>query len=75
MRRRSTSANAGSLVEPDGPPAFGPRNLAAGEAGVLGNNTTRYVFPMAGKWTTLPRTSSEGAERPQRGPRVDRARA
>jgi hypothetical protein len=53
------SAKAGSLVEPDGPPAFGPRNLAAGDAGVLGNNTTRYVFPMAGKWTTLPRTSSE----------------
>ena len=55
------SATAGSLVEPDGPPAFGPRNLAAGEAGVLGNNTTRYVFPMAGKWTTLPRTSSSDA--------------
>jgi hypothetical protein len=46
-----TSAGAGSLVEPDGPPAFGPRNLASGEAGVLGNNTTRYVFPMGGKWT------------------------
>jgi hypothetical protein len=46
-----TSAAAGSLVEPDGPPAFGPRNLAAGDAGVLGNNTTRYVFPLAGKWT------------------------
>jgi len=41
---------AGSLVEPDGPPAFGPRNLANGEAGVLGNNTTRYVFPMGDAW-------------------------
>jgi hypothetical protein len=48
---QATSASAGSLVEPDGPPAFGPRNLAAGEAGVLGNNTTRYVFPLADKWT------------------------
>jgi hypothetical protein len=53
------SAGAGSLAEADGPPAFGPRNVAAGDAGVLGNNTTRYVFPMAGKWTKLPRTSNE----------------
>ena len=45
-----TSATAGSLVEADGPPAFRPRNLAAGDAGVLGNNTTRYVFPLGGKW-------------------------
>jgi hypothetical protein len=52
-----TAAGAGSLVEPDGPPAFGPRNLAAGDAGVLGNNTTRYVFPMAGKWDKLSRAS------------------
>jgi hypothetical protein len=50
---------AGSLVEADGPPAFGPRHLAAGEAGVLGNNTTRYVFPMGGLWTRLPRTGSD----------------
>jgi hypothetical protein len=53
------STAAGSLVEPDGPPAFGPRNLAGGDAGVLGNNTTRYVFPMAGKWATLPRTGND----------------
>jgi hypothetical protein len=53
-----TSAGAGSLVESDGPPAFGPRNLAAGDAGVLGNNTTRYVFPLNGKWLKLPRTSN-----------------
>ena len=49
------------MYEPDGPPAFGPRNLAAGDAGVLGNNTTRYVFPLAGKWTRLERTSDEAA--------------
>jgi hypothetical protein len=47
------TTGAGSLVEPDGPPAFGPRNLAAGDAGVLGNNTTRYVFPLGGKWLHL----------------------
>src|SRR4029453_11072240 len=35
------STAAGSLIEPDGPPAFGPRNVAAGDAGVLGNNATR----------------------------------
>lgn len=52
-------AGAGSLVEPDGPPAFGPRNLAAGDAGVLGNNTTRYVFPMGGKWNRLARTGDD----------------
>ena len=54
--------DAGSLVEPDGPPAFGPRNLAAGDAGVLGNNTTRYVFPLGGKWTHLPRTGDTAAD-------------
>jgi hypothetical protein len=56
-----TSAAAGSLVEPGGPPAFGPRQLAAGDAGVLGNNTTRYVFPMDGKWTRLPRSDNQAA--------------
>jgi len=43
---------AGSLVEADGPPAFGPRNLLKEDAGVLGNNTTRFVFPMGDAWTT-----------------------
>jgi hypothetical protein len=60
-----SSPTAGSLTEPDGPPAFGPRRLAAGDAGVLGNNTTRYVFPMDGKWTRLPRTSSESENQRQ----------
>lgn len=41
---------AGSLVEPDGAKAFGPRNLLLGEEGVLGNNTTRWVFPMGDVW-------------------------
>ena len=53
------SAEAGSLVEADGPPAFGPRNLAAGDAGVLGNNTTRYVFPLGGAWLHLLRSGSD----------------
>ena len=47
---------ATDLVPAGGPPALGPRNLAAGDAGVLGNNTTRYVFPMGEQWKKLPRT-------------------
>jgi hypothetical protein len=54
-----SSHGAGSLVEPGGPPAFGPRNLAAGEAGVLGNNTTRFVFPLGAQWTRLPSTGTD----------------
>lgn len=42
---------AGSLIEKDGPRAFGPRNLFEEEEGVLGNNTTRYIFPMGSAWT------------------------
>lgn len=41
---------AGSLVEAGGAKAFGPRNLMLGDAGVLGNNTTRWVFPMEDVW-------------------------
>lgn len=60
------STTAGSLVEPDGPPAFGPRNLAAGDAGVLGNNTTRYVFPLAGRWAPGGGTATADARRAAR---------
>ena len=41
---------AGSLVEEGGAAAFGPKNLMLGDAGVLGNNTTRWVFPMGDVW-------------------------
>jgi hypothetical protein len=41
---------AGSLVEEGGAKAFGPRNLLAGDKGVLGNNITRWVFPMGDVW-------------------------
>jgi hypothetical protein len=44
------SNGAGSLVEPDGPTGFGPRNLAKGEKGVLGNNTTKWVIPVGDAW-------------------------
>ncbi len=37
---------AGSLDDPDGPPTHSARAIwRAGDAGVLGNNTTRFVFP------------------------------
>ena len=53
---------AGSLIEEGGPSAFGPRALLKGEAGVLGNNTSRWVFPMEGKWTALPRGNGTAAD-------------
>ncbi|HJR68606.1 MAG TPA: hypothetical protein VKA43_01055, partial [Gammaproteobacteria bacterium] len=43
-------AGAGDLTAPGGPPGFGPRNLAAAPEGVLGNNTTRFVFPLDTAW-------------------------
>jgi hypothetical protein len=43
-------AGAGDLTAPGGPPGFGPGNLAAAPAGVLGNNTTRFVFPLGTTW-------------------------
>ena len=46
---------AGSLTEPDGPSGLGPQAMQKGEAGVLGNNTTRWVIPMENKWKSLPR--------------------
>jgi len=47
---------AGSLIEPDGPPAFGVYNLQKGREGVLGNNTSNFVFPMKDLWKSLPRS-------------------
>jgi hypothetical protein len=58
---------AGDLT--DGPPGFGPRNLAAAPAGVLGNNTTRWVFPLGDAW---PR--SAGGSDAQRDARAAIAR-
>jgi hypothetical protein len=49
-----THRAAGSLMEAGGPPGFGVRNLAAASAGVLGNNTTQWVFPVGDVWKKLP---------------------
>jgi hypothetical protein len=53
---QSFHSDAGELVENGGPPALGPAAMAAGRTGVLGNNTTNYVFPMGESWKRLPRT-------------------
>jgi len=51
---QSWSTKGGSLNEPDGPSGIGPRAMEKGEDGVLGNNTTRFVFPTENKWADLP---------------------
>jgi hypothetical protein len=53
---QSYDVRAGDLVEPNGPPALGPRALADGRTSVLGNNVTNYVFPMGDAWRDIPRT-------------------
>jgi hypothetical protein len=47
-------ATAGDLMEENGPPGLGVRNLLAGRDGVLGNNITNFVVPLADKWKQLP---------------------
>lgn len=54
-------ALAGDLAERGGPAGFGPANLAAAPAGVLGNNTTRFVFPVSDVWRALPRDNDTDA--------------
>jgi hypothetical protein len=53
---QAESRDAGGLEAADGPSGLGPDALRKGEAGVLGNNTTRWVIPMENKWKSLPRT-------------------
>jgi hypothetical protein len=43
----------GTLHEDGGPSGLGPQAMAAGRDGVLGNNTSNYVFPMEDKWQDL----------------------
>lgn len=58
---QARDAHAGSLEEPDGPSGLGPRAMQKGEAGVLGNNVTRWVIPMENKWKSLPRGGDAAA--------------
>jgi hypothetical protein len=41
---------------------FGPKNLAAAPAGVLGNNTTRFVFPLDAAWLERSPDVLEGGD-------------
>ena len=50
---------AGDLMEANGPPGLGVRNLAAGHEGLLGNNTTNYVIPMGDVWKHLPASDAQ----------------
>jgi hypothetical protein len=59
---QAASRTAGSLEEANGPSGLGPDAMRRGEAGVLGNNTTRWVIPMENKWKSLPRTGDAAAD-------------
>jgi hypothetical protein len=52
------SSIGGSLVEEGGPSGIGPQAMARGRDGVLGNNTSAYVFPTENKWADLPQGST-----------------
>ena len=55
----------GRLDEPDGPPALGPEAMRDGQDGVLGNNTTRFVFPLGDNWNaTDPATATSNSSEP-----------
>jgi hypothetical protein len=66
---QAVDAAAGDLTS--GPPGFGARNLAAAPAGVLGNNTTRWVFPLGDAWSgsgpAVPAAQREGRAAIARG--------
>ncbi len=49
---------AGDLMEPDGPPGLGVKNLASGREGLLGNNITNYIIPLGEKWKALPASNN-----------------
>jgi hypothetical protein len=58
---QARDAAAGELTEIGGPAGLGVRNLVAAPAGVLGNNTSRYVFPVGAEWRGLPRDHDPAA--------------
>lgn len=53
------SNQGGQLEVPNGPSGIGPQAMANGRDGVLGNNTTAFVFPMENKWADLPEGETE----------------
>ncbi len=65
--RRAGARRCGRRADA-GPPGFGPRNLAAAPAGVLGNNTTRWVFPLGDAWRE-PEATERGSAAREGAPR------
>ncbi len=63
---QSRHVGAGDLMETEGPPGLGVRNVAAGRDGLLGNNITNYVIPLAGKWKELPKSDDPAIDRQNR---------
>jgi hypothetical protein len=58
------STEGGALNEANGPTGLGPQAMSAGRDGLLGNNTSNYVFPMADSWSALPKgTDTETQQR------------
>ncbi|MEO5706266.1 MAG: hypothetical protein ABIT10_01950 [Alteraurantiacibacter sp.] len=51
---------AGNLLLGEGGRYIGPENLANGTVGVLGNNTTRWVFPLDESWAAPQPGLTEG---------------
>ncbi|HEY0963009.1 MAG TPA: hypothetical protein VGE69_11700 [Pseudomonadales bacterium] len=51
---QSWSTGAGALREDGGPSGLGPQAMALGNDGLLGNNTSNFVFPMEDRWKDLP---------------------
>jgi hypothetical protein len=60
---QSQSAAAGPLDEAGGPSGLGPRAMEKGADGALGNNTSRYVFPMEDKWARSGNAARESIQR------------
>jgi len=55
---RSFSNGAGMLHDDGGPSGLSAQHMAKGRDGLLGNNTSNYVFPLEDKWKQLPASAN-----------------
>jgi hypothetical protein len=63
---QSRHVGAGNLMEPEGPPGLGVRNVSTGKDGLLGNNITNFVIPLGDAWKKLPASTDADADRQNR---------
>jgi hypothetical protein len=63
---QSLHEGAGDLMEADGPPGLGVRNVSTGRDGLLGNNITNFVIPLGDGWKHLPTSADADVERRNR---------